>query len=80
MADILFPGMIKPLSEANKHCIALLEEALEQAKEGKIDTIGIVACLTNGMATVMAGRRAADLNMGLDELKAKIMEAVRERG
>lgn len=79
MAEIILPDRKPLLNEAQRACRDLLREALTEAEAGLIDTIGIVACLKTGMATVMAGRRAADLNLGLDELKAKVMAAVSER-
>lgn len=56
--------------------IDLLKEALAQALEGNIKTVGIVACMEGGFATVMAGRQAADLNLACDDLKYKIHAAV----
>lgn len=67
-----------PLSEDQTAIVDLLKEALAQALEGNIKTVGVVACLDGGFATVMAGRQAADLNLGCDELKRKILEAVTE--
>ncbi len=67
-----------PLTDNQKACVDLLAEALEEAKRGMIETIGIVACMKTGYATVMAGSRAGDLNMGCDSLKKKIMDAVEQ--
>ena len=66
----------KPMSEEQIAIVDLLKEALAQALEGNIKTVGVVACLEGGFATVMAGRQAADLNLGCDELKRKILDAV----
>ncbi len=68
----------KPMSEEQVAIVDLLKEALAQALEGNIKTVGVVACLDGGFATVMAGRQAADLNLGCDELKRKILDAVME--
>lgn len=76
MAKILTPNLMRPLNEAQQACISLLREALEQAEGGHITSIGIVVCLPSGYATVMAGSQAADLNLGCDSLKAKILNAV----
>ena len=67
-----------PISEDQAAIVDLLKEALAQALEGNIKTVAVVACLEGGFATVMAGRQAADLNLGCDELKRKILEAVTE--
>lgn len=68
----------KPLSEAQQACVDLLEEALQQANGGHIYSVGIIVCMKTGYATVMAGPHAADLNLGCDSLKKKILEAVEE--
>ena len=65
-----------PLSEAQLACVDLLSEALEEARAGNIHTVGIVVCMKTGYATVMAGTQAADLNLGCDSLKQKILDAV----
>lgn len=72
------PTLIKPLTEAQQSCIDLLAEAFEQAKGGHISSVGIIVCMANGYATVMAGTQAADLNLGCDSLKRKILDAVEE--
>ena len=56
--------------------IDLVKETLAQALEGNIKTIGIVACMEDGFASVMSGRQAADLNLACDDLKYKIHAAV----
>lgn len=68
----------KPLSEAQQACVDLLVEAVEEARAGKIYSVGIVACMKTGYAVVMAGPHAADLNLGCDSLKKKILDAVEE--
>lgn len=65
-----------PLTESQIAVVDLLKEALAQALEGNITTVGIIACMENGFATVMAGSRAGDLNLGCDALKRKILDAV----
>ncbi len=65
-------------SEDQIACIELIKETLAQALEGNISCIGIVACMPNGFASVMAGNRPGDLNLGCDDLKARILEAVLE--
>ena len=74
---IIMPGPM-PLTDSQEACVDLLEEALEEAKRGKINSIGIVVCMENGYATTMAGRQAGDLNLGCDSLKQKILDAVED--
>ena len=70
------PFVLKPLSEAQQACVDLLEETLIEAKKGAIETIGIIACLKSGYASVMAGSNASSLNLGCDSMKKKILDAV----
>ena len=72
------PRLKLGLTEDQKAVVDLLKEALAQALEGSVTSIGIVVCMKTGYATVMAGRQAADLNLGCDELKRKILIAVTE--
>lgn len=73
-------GLTPKLTEDQKAVIEIAKETLAQCLEGQITSIGIVACMKTGYATVMAGRQAADLNMGCDSLKAKILNAVESAG
>ena len=66
------------LNQYQRACVDLLQETLELALEGKVTSIGIIACLDGGYATVMAGKQAGDLNLGCDSLKGKIISAVEE--
>ena len=67
-----------PLTESQSACVELLEEALREARAGHINTIGIIAAMKTGYATVMAGHQASDLYMGCGSLQKKIMDAVEE--
>ena len=67
------------LSDSQIACIDLLKEALAEALEGRVSGVGIVLCLDGGWASVMAGTRPGDLNLGCDDLKAKILHAVTDR-
>ncbi len=60
--------------------VDLLKEALAQALEGSITTVGIVACMKQGYATVLAGRQASDLFMGCASLQRKIIDTVEAAG
>ncbi len=71
---------LKPLSEASQACVDMLEETLEQARSGSIETIAVIACFKTGYATAMSGSNAAQLNMGCDSLKRKILNAVESGG
>jgi hypothetical protein len=76
-------SILPPQSSLSQDQIAIVEvlkEALAQALEGKINTIGIVACFDSGFASVMGGSNAGGLNLGCDELKAKILAAVLAAG
>ena len=68
--------LITPLNEAQQACVNLLTEALEEAKLGRVNSIGIILCMKSGFASVLAGYGAADLNLGCDDLKHKILSAV----
>ena len=60
--------------------IEICKETLAQALEGEITTIGVVACMKNGYATVLAGRQASDLYMGCGSLQSKILGKVEASG
>jgi hypothetical protein len=73
-------GAKPKLSEDQIAVIELCKETLAQALAGEITSVGIVACMKGGYAHVMAGRQAADLNMGCDSLKLAILETVEKAG
>ena len=73
-------GLKPNLTEDQQAVVEICKETLAQALEGSISSIGIVACMKTGYATVMAGRQAADLNLGADSLKSKILNAVENAG
>lgn len=80
---IELPGLIgvKPkLSEDQIAVIEICKETLAQAIEGSISSIGIVACMKSGYATVVAGRQASDIYMGAGSLQKKILDAVEAAG
>lgn len=68
------------LTQDQIQIVDLLKESLAQALEGNISSIAIIACMPKGYAHVMAGRQAADLNMGCDSLKREILDAVETAG
>lgn len=69
-----------PLDESHQACADLLADALEEAIRGRIKSVAIVVCMDDGMATVMAGKDGAALNIGCDDLKKKIHGAMFEDG
>ena len=69
-------GINVPLTDAQVSCVDLLKEALAQALDGHINSIAIIVCMKDGYASVMAGKQAADLNLGCDSLKRKILDAI----
>jgi hypothetical protein len=72
-------GKVPSQSEANDACVRMLEEVLEEAKRGTINTIGIACCMKTGFATSITGNKAAELNLAVDVLKAKILKAIDEQ-
>ena len=64
------------LDEHQVACVDLLKEALAQALEGNVHGLAIVLCMNGGWATNIAGNRPGDLNLGCDDLKGKILDAV----
>jgi len=70
-------------SEDQKDQVAIVDmikETLAQALEGKITSVAIIACMRGGYAHVMAGRQAADLNLGCDSVKAEILRRTENEG
>lgn len=57
-------------------CVELLERTLDDAREGRITTLGIIACGPQDFGSAHAGADAARLNMGIDVLKRTILEKV----
>jgi hypothetical protein len=64
------------LSPMQQDCVDMLRELLAHAEAGKVHTVGVVVCMDNGYATTMAGTRAAELNLGCDSLKKKILAEI----
>lgn len=80
---IELPGLIgvKPkLTEDQIAVIEICKETLAQALDGSISSIGVVACMKAGYATVVAGRQASDLYMGAGSLQKKILDTVEAAG
>lgn len=73
-------GGQQKLSSDQYAVIDLVKETLAQALAGEITSIGIVVCMRGGYAHVMAGRQAADLNLGCDSLKLAILDRVEKAG
>lgn len=80
---IELPGLVgvKPrLTQDQLQIAEILKETLAQVLEGNISSIGIVACMKTGYATLMGGRQASDLYMGAASLQQKILDAVEDAG
>ena len=75
------PGLVGgALSEDQKAVIDLLKEALAQALEGNVTSVGVIACMKSGYAHVMAGRQAADLYMACGSMQREILDRVADAG
>lgn len=68
---------LTPLSQDQIACVDMLKETLALALEGQVHAIAIVVCMDNGFSHAMTGRRAADLNLACDDLKAELLRAVK---
>lgn len=79
-ATIIKPSTAPALTKEQQDCVAALSNALEEAMNGNITTIGIVACFKDGIAATMAGLSGAALNLGCDHLKRQIYGAMFEDG
>ena len=73
-------GVTPKLTQDQIAVIDLCKETLAQALAGDITSIGIVACMKSGYATVVSGRQASDLFMGAGSLQRKILDAVENAG
>ncbi len=73
-------GLKPKLSEDQMAVIDVCKETLAQALEGNISSIGIIACMKAGYATIISGRQAADLYMGCSSLQRKILNKVEYAG
>ena len=73
--SILLPNPVK-LTDAQQDCVEKLEEALDEARKGLVDAVAIVLKMRGGYAGVLGGTDAAELNLGLDSLKRKILDGV----
>lgn len=66
----------KIVDPANAQCIALLEQVLATAQSGAITSVAIIACGPTEFGASFAGPDAAKLNLGLDTIKATILNNV----
>lgn len=64
------------LDENQQNIVELLQQALDEAKAGNIQTVGVLACFKDGYATVLWGTDAGSLNLACDDLKRKILDSV----
>ena len=73
-------GMKPKLTQDQLAVIEVVKETLAQALEGNISSIGIIACMPKGYATIISGRQASDLYMGCASLQNKILNKVEISG
>lgn len=66
----------KTLNDDQRACVDALDQALALARDGGVHGMAIVVAMDGGWSTVLAGQRPGDLNLGLDDLKGKILDAV----
>lgn len=69
-------SIITPRTEAQQACVDLLQETLTEALAGRINSVAIIAVMKTGYATVLAGTDAADINLGADLLKRRVLETL----
>ena len=75
-SSILTPLGEIGLNKSQQDCVDILREALEQAEQGNVFSLGLILCMRTGYATTLGGTNAADLNLGCDSLKAKFLREV----
>ena len=73
-------GMKPKLTQDQLAVVEIVKETLAQALDGNISSIGIIACMKGGYATVISGKQAADLYMGCASLQNKILSRVEFAG
>lgn len=73
-------GLRPALDADQQQVVALLQETLDQALAGSITSVGLIVCMKNGYATMLAGRQAADINLGCDSLKKRVLDTVEGEG
>lgn len=64
------------ITPAGQACIALLEQVLDDAKAGKVTSVGVICCGPSDFGAAHAGPDAAKLNLGIDTLKRTILNIV----
>ena len=80
MSTISIPPGVVALDDMQRACVDLLTDALDEATKGHITSVAVVVCMKGGIATVMAGKQGADLNLGCDDLKDKIKAEIFQEG
>lgn len=74
-AKIITPNK---LSADQIEIVDMIKELLALALEGKIDGVGLVGLRDGGFFSAWGGRNAPALNLGMDDLKDRILKAARE--
>lgn len=71
------PTLVTPLLPHQQNCVEVLQEVLSMAMEGKVNSIGVVVCTVNGFGSLYGGNNAAEINLGLDDLKQRLLAEVK---
>jgi hypothetical protein len=72
------PQLLTPLTDDQLEVIGILEQALELARDGKVDTIGVVVCLPEGPAYLIGGTQAASLYIATGLMRRDILAATED--
>ncbi len=64
------------LDQYQKDCVSLLEETLDEANNGNVQSIALVVVMKDGFTTNMAGLNAADLYLGASKIQHDIMQVL----
>lgn len=69
----------KMMPKGGDECIELLESMLASAKKGDMSWLVVIAGGPNDYGMAMAGKNAAQMNLGIDVAKQSILERVKTR-
>ncbi len=67
------------LNPRQQDCLDVIAEVYELAKEGKVDSVAIAACVSGGWATCFGGGRPGDLYMSLGDIQQQILTNVKTK-
>lgn len=73
------PSNVVVLDNYQKDCVAILQEALEQAEAGNITSAALVLVMKDrGAAVTLAGKQAADLYLGAGRVMTTIQDTLKQ--